>query len=871
MTAAAEISRREPYHHVLPLTLFGISAIVLLLTALFVFQILRDDRRASVEANLKAVAELKLEQLENWLEEQQADISFLSEGSHFAIQFDRWLAVGGNNAAALAVIQARIKVLGQTYGYDTFGLFDTDGKLRISNPGANPEHLAAHQALALAAMRQNQPLLIDFHQHPGEPIRIGMIAPLKRLDARGEQTIGALLLAAPAAAKLFPLLQHWPLPSKTGEIVLARREGNEILYIVTYKAAPMTVHMPTSNPDLPIARVERGEQGILRGARDYVGDPVLAYGVRVPGTPWMLVAKQDQSEVDAPLEQSALWLTGVMLLLLSGVGAVTWFWWRSQENRYRTKILEQKLAQAVLTEQAAAELEASEEKYRVLADYSADWEYWVGADHTFRYVSPACEAICGYAPADFYADPQLLERIIQPDDLPRWHGHVGESHDSAHPSHALFNLRIQTRQGEERWIEHICTSVFDAKGAYLGQRGSNRDITDRIRAETAVQESESRFKLLIDEAPIPMCFVTRDGALQFINQRFIETFGYNHEDVPTLNEWWQLAYPEPEYRAWVLATWSTAVADAQARGVDIKPIEYRVTTKQGETRDIEISGVTIGDDLLATFHDVTERRQLEQQRAQYREQLEAEVKQRTAELSQRTTALEIANHDLENFSYSVSHDLRAPLRAIDGFVGILLEDYAPRLDAEGLRLFGVVQDNARKMGHLIDDILAFSRAGRLELDPIPVDMNALVQEVWSNLTENNNGRAIELKLDGLPAAQCDPRAIRQVWQNLLANAIKFTRDRHPAVIQVSAMDAGEFIRYAVADNGVGFNANYAGKLFVLFQRLHGMDEFEGTGVGLAIVKRFIQKHGGQVEGVGVLDQGATFNFTLSKQHDIAAH
>jgi light-regulated signal transduction histidine kinase (bacteriophytochrome) len=311
------------------------------------------------------------------------------------------------------------------------------------------------------------------------------------------------------------------------------------------------------------------------------------------------------------------------------------------------------------------------------------------------------------------------------------------------------------------------------------------------------------------------------------------------------------------------------VADAQARGVDIKPIEYRVTTKQGETRDIEISGVTIGNDLLATFHDVTERRQLEQQRTEYREKLEAEVKQRTQ-------ALETANHDLENFSYSVSHDLRAPLRAIDGFVGILLEDYAPRLDAEGQRLFGVVQDNARKMGHLIDDILAFSRAGRLELDPVPVDMRALVQEVWSGLTENNEGRAIELQLDDLPAAQCDPRAIRQVWQNLLSNAIKFSRGRNPAVIQVSATevsatDRGEFIRYAVADNGVGFNPDYAGKLFVLFQRLHGMDEFEGTGVGLAIVKRFIQKHGGQVEGIGILGQGATFSFTLPKQHDIAAH
>jgi light-regulated signal transduction histidine kinase (bacteriophytochrome) len=262
---------------------------------------------------------------------------------------------------------------------------------------------------------------------------------------------------------------------------------------------------------------------------------------------------------------------------------------------------------------------------------------------------------------------------------------------------------------------------------------------------------------------------------------------------------------------------------------------------------------------------VTERHQIELDRAQYRERLEREVQQRTTELSRRTTELETANHDLENFSYSVSHDLRAPLRAIDGFIAMLLEDHAAQLDDEGRRMFGVVSDNARKMGHLIDDILAFSRAGRLELDPAPVDMHALAQEVWSGLVQSNEGRAIELQLDDLPAAQCDPRALRQVWQNLLGNAIKFTLGRNPAIVSISAAEDDGFIRYQVADNGVGFNSDYAGKLFVLFQRLHGMDEFEGTGVGLAIVKRFIQKHGGQVSGTGILGQGATFNFTLPKQ------
>ncbi|NCA89595.1 MAG: HAMP domain-containing protein [Gammaproteobacteria bacterium] len=186
-------------------------------------------------------------------------------------------------------------------------------------------------------------------------------------------------------------------------------------------------------------------------------------------------------------------------------------------------------------------------------------------------------------------------------------------------------------------------------------------------------------------------------------------------------------------------------------------------------------------------------------------------------------AIRQANADLEGFSYSVSHDLRAPLRAIDGFIAMLLEDHAGQLDAEGRRMFGVVQDNARKMGRLIDDILAFSRAGRLELDWQTVDTQALVQEVWASLDEQRADHEVRLELgDDLPAVWGDPRALRQIWSNLLGNAIKFCRDRHPGRIRVTAERLDDWVQFSVQDNGVGFDPAYAGKLFVLFQRLHGM-------------------------------------------------
>ncbi len=262
--------------------------------------------------------------------------------------------------------------------------------------------------------------------------------------------------------------------------------------------------------------------------------------------------------------------------------------------------------------------------------------------------------------------------------------------------------------------------------------------------------------------------------------------------------------------------------------------------------------------------DITEQKELEQQRVHYRENLEHDVRERTAQLSARTEDLEQANKDLESFSYSVSHDLRAPLRAISGFVTILEEDYAPKLDDEGLRVIGVVRENAGKMGSLIDDILLFSRAGRLDLEHANIDMMELVQEVWESFSEERKRGNYQLEMGQLPPVDGDIRAIRQVIQNLLSNAIKFSKARDPAMIRVSGEMEEESVRYTVRDNGVGFKPEYAHKLFSLFQRLHTADEYEGTGVGLAIVKRFIQKHGGVVTVDAELGQGAAFSFTLPR-------
>ena len=265
--------------------------------------------------------------------------------------------------------------------------------------------------------------------------------------------------------------------------------------------------------------------------------------------------------------------------------------------------------------------------------------------------------------------------------------------------------------------------------------------------------------------------------------------------------------------------------------------------------------------------DITQQKRAEEERVRYSETLKKAVAERTSELEKRTLELKAVNADLEGFSYSVSHDLRAPLRAIDGFVAILQEDYAPTFDEEGLRVLQVISDNANKMGQLIEDILACSRAGRQDISCGRVDMEFLVKEVWDSLSGERGDGDYRLEQESLPPAYGDDHALRQVWLNLLANAIKFSRQRTPAVISVSAVAEENGTRYLVRDNGVGFDPAYEEKLFLLFQRLHSEEEFEGTGVGLAVVKRFVQKHGGTITAVGKLNEGAEFSFTLPHKNE----
>jgi signal transduction histidine kinase len=298
---------------------------------------------------------------------------------------------------------------------------------------------------------------------------------------------------------------------------------------------------------------------------------------------------------------------------------------------------------------------------------------------------------------------------------------------------------------------------------------------------------------------------------------------------------------------------------AGMRRTEAQLLSRRLATAAASTRKIKaviIYGNTLAILILLikgfVIHSETTRRN----------QAEQSLKQANERLERRTSELSEANIELESFAYSVAHDLRAPLRHIAGYSGVLTQDYGPHIDADGRRCIEKIVESAQRMGRLVDDLLSLSKIGLQELSIQVTSLNSLLQEVLKELESDCSGREIEWRIGDLSSVECDPGLLKQVLVNLLSNAVKYTGKRDHAVIEVGQMMQGGERVIFVRDNGAGFEMQYVNKLFGVFQRLHKARDFEGTGVGLAIVQRIIGKHGGRAWAEAKLEQGATFFFTL---------
>jgi PAS domain S-box-containing protein len=417
-----------------------------------------------------------------------------------------------------------------------------------------------------------------------------------------------------------------------------------------------------------------------------------------------------------------------------------------------------------------------------------------------------------------------------------------------------FNTTLMGKDGKAIGVASVCRDITEQKRMELELARYRERLEEQVAERTAELEiAKNKAQQYLDVAGVMLVAIEKDQKITLINQKGCETLGGSAGEIVGKN-WFETFVPERQRRAVTEAFLRLVAGELGA----VEYYENPVLTRDGEERLIAWHNALLRDGegnvmgTLSSGEDITETRRAEQQ-----------IIALNRDLRKRAEALEAANTELEAFAYSISHDLRAPLRHIDGFLRLMQKHIGAGLDQQATHYMRSVSDAALKMGRMIDDLLSFSRMGRQAMSLGEVELRSLVQDILKDLEPDTRGRDIDWRIDELPLVRGDRAMLRIVLVNLMSNALKFTGPREQARIEIgsTAGEGSEAVVF-VRDNGVGFDMSFADRLFGVFQRLHHADEFEGTGIGLANVLRIVKRHGGRAWAEGKTGQGATFFFSL---------
>lgn len=458
----------------------------------------------------------------------------------------------------------------------------------------------------------------------------------------------------------------------------------------------------------------------------------------------------------------------------------------------------------------------------------------------------AMHAMAGVSPGDFPCSIENFIPLIHPSDRER----VRLELKNVLAAGSDYESRFQVVWPDGS-IHHLHAKgrVYrNEQGTPVRMAGVTWDATDKMHKMFKLQQQKELLQTMLETIPVMICYFDTDGCLKWANAEWEKTVGWSLLELNP-EEVLEKCCPDVAERNRMLEFYGTA------SGIWA---DFRMRSRSGTALQTTWAAVKLSDEtIVAIGQDISDRAKARDEILRLNAGLEARVRERTEQLEE-------ANRDLESFSYSVSHDLRVPLRAVKGFVAILKDQYGKDLGPEGLQLTGKIVESTERMGRLIADLLSFSKVGRTEIDREPVTMTELVRSVIAELQSWEDCDGIEFHLEALPDAVGDPAMFRQVWVNLLSNALKFSRPKGTGRIEVSSLSRNGEIVYRVKDTGIGFDPEYADKLFGIFQRLHSTADFEGSGVGLAIVQRIVTRYGGKVWAEGVKGEGATFFFSLPR-------
>jgi PAS domain S-box-containing protein len=498
---------------------------------------------------------------------------------------------------------------------------------------------------------------------------------------------------------------------------------------------------------------------------------------------------------------------------------------------------------------AEASLRESEEKFKYVFDHSV-----IGKSITL----PSGEVNVNKAFCDMmgYTSEELSkikwQDFTHPDDIELTQSTISTILQG-NKEFVRFKKRYIRKDGSVLWADVATALRFDKNGKPLYFMTSVNDITEQVYAEEILRNDEKRLRDIFEALPQLYWTCRSDGPCDYLSRQWVVYTGITESEQLGYG-WLQQIHPDDRERT--ISEWNEKIKSEETFDIEFRIRRYDNVYHWFHTRAVPMRN---NDGVIAKWlgsnTDIDTIRKAEAQLINYNKNLEQSVIQRTEQL-------ELANKELEAFSYSVSHDLRAPLRAVHGFTKILREDYDKSLDEEGKRICNIISSSAFQMSELIDDLLAFSRIGRSSLNPSLLDMKSMAVSIEKELLAQGHRSKVKFKNMILENVYGDSNLIKHVWNNLISNAIKYSSKNPFPEITISSTKEDKFVIYSVKDNGVGFDMQYSNKLFGVFQRLHSESEFEGNGVGLAIVQRIVTRHGGKVWAEAEIGKGATFSFSL---------
>jgi len=724
---------KRPLFYLNLILLFLIFSIGIIIAAYLYYNNYEKQYRTEVENQLNAIADLKTGEIVQWRKERLEDGSMFYKNELFSNHVKRYFK-DQKDTDAEKRIKAWMEQVQISNNYDGVFLFDTlfTKRLLIPDNIGNRSKINISQSIK-DSLKSGKIVFDDFYSHETtQKIFLRILIPIVE-ENNSNQIIGIAELRIDPEIYLYPLISQWPTPSKTSETIIARRQGNDAVYLNKLKFKENTAlnfRIPLERKEILTVKAVLGETGIKEGV-DYRDVEGIADVRPVPNSTWYMITKMDKAEIYAPMKEKQWTMVIFVTIFIFGISAGIGLLWRRQNiNFYKEKVV------------------------------AADTLIIANKELAF----------------------QNLEKEKRADEL------------------AIANkeLAFQNLEKEKRVAE---LAIASRELVYQNEEKEKR------AAELVIADKELAFQNLEKEKRATE-LVIADKELAFQNL-------------------------EKEKRAAELV-----IAD--------KELSFQNLEKEKRAAEL-----VIADKELAFQNLEKEKRAAELVIA------DKEIIIQNIEKEKQVAA----NKELEAFSYSVSHDLRGPLRHIGGFVDLLIKNNSSQLDESGLRYLNIISESSHEMGNLIDALLTFSRLSRTEMQQTNIDSKNLVTLVLKTFSDEIAQRNVEINISELPDIKGDENLIKQVWVNLISNALKYSRNKEKAVIDIGGKVENDITIFNVKDNGVGFDMKYADKLFGVFQRLHKARDFEGVGIGLANVNRIVVRHGGKCWAESEVGNGATFFFS----------